>query len=47
MVRFYETSDYAPFAVEGFNFTLSTTVLAPARGQNRVVIEVSVARRKK
>ena len=44
MVRFYEASDYAPFALEGFNFTLSTTVLAPARGQNRVVIEVTVAR---
>ncbi len=41
MVTFYSSSDYAPYAVDGWDVDLTTTVGQPARGQNRVLIEVS------
>lgn len=41
MSSFYLSSDYAPYALEGFNYTLLTSVQQPARSQNRVIIEVS------
>jgi len=41
MVAFYSSSDYAPYAVDGWDLDLTTTVGQPARGQNRVLIEVS------
>eukprot|EP00438_Fugacium_kawagutii_P013326 Skav213525 [mRNA] locus=scaffold1184:24922:28376:- [translate_table: standard] len=40
MVEFYSGSDYAPYAVYGWDADLSTSIPAPARQQNSVIIEV-------
>lgn len=40
MVEFYSASDYAPYAVYGWDVDLSTSIPAPARQQNSVIIEV-------
>jgi len=40
MVLFYENSDYAPYAVDGWGLSLTTSVSEPVRRQNRIIIEV-------
>ena len=40
MVLFYENSDYAPYAVDGWGVSLTTSVSEPLRAQNRIIIEV-------
>ena len=41
MSTFYLESDYQPYALEGFNYSLVTSVAQPGRISNQVIIEVS------